>query len=84
MATQTPDVVILDLKMPGMDGFEVCKLIKAQEATHHAAVIAVTAYGSGETIERIMACGAYACLDKPVDLNELFAQVARALAETRD
>ena len=82
VATQTPDVVILDLKMPGMDGFEVCKMIKAQEATRHAAVIAVTAYGSDETVERIMACGASACLDKPVDLNELFAQVGSSLAET--
>ncbi len=79
VATLKPDVVILDLRMPGMDGFEVCRLIKSQEATKHAEVIAITAYPSEENNRRIMDCGAKMCLSKPLDLAKLIEQIALAV-----
>jgi len=83
IATLRPDVVILDLRMPGMDGFEVCKAIKSDEATRHATVIAVTAYDSEENTRRIMECGAAVCLSKPLDLPALVQRVAAAVESSR-
>jgi len=79
VATHKPDVVILDLRMPGMDGFEVCRLIKSQEATKHAEVVAMTAYPSPEAEKSILDCGARACLNKPLDLDRLMREVAASL-----
>ncbi len=75
-----PDLVILDLRMPGMDGFEVCRRIKANPQTRHAAVIAMTAYSSAEAEQNILECGAQACLGKPLEIEALLQQMDQALA----
>lgn len=80
IATLRPDVVILDLRMPGMDGFSVCRQIKEQEQTRHAAVVAMTAYPSPEAEAEILRCGAKACLAKPLDFGRLVQKV-EALAK---
>ena len=79
VATSRPDVVILDLRMPGMDGFEVCRMIKSGENTRHTHVIAVMPHLSDEAQQRVRACGAEMCLGKPLDLNELVARIDRVL-----
>lgn len=79
VATAKPDVVILDLRMPGMDGFEVCSLIKSQEATRHAEVLAMTAYPSPENERKILDCGARVCLAKPLDMEKLLQEVAASI-----
>ena len=79
VATMHPDVVILDLRMPGMDGFEVCRAIKAQEETRHAVVLAMTAFPSEESEEHIRECGAEAYFAKPLDMDELLAAVQSAV-----
>ncbi|MBS3735072.1 MAG: response regulator [Phycisphaerae bacterium] len=81
LATLRPNVVILDLRMPGMDGYEVCRLIKSQDSTCHADVIAVTAYASPENQQRILGCGARACLSKPLDMTELLDLVDECVRE---
>jgi CheY-like chemotaxis protein len=78
-ATLKPQVVILDLRMPGIDGFEVCKLIKGQEATRHAHVLAITAYPSEESEKTILECGAKACLTKPLEMSALVSHVKNLL-----
>ena len=75
IATLRPDVVILDIRMPGMDGYEVCKLIKSQPETKHAEVLAVTAYASDDIVAKIMACGARVCLKKPLSMDELLKEI---------
>lgn len=75
LATVKPNVVVLDLRMPGMDGFEVCKLIKGQPETKHIHVIAITAYPSAENEQRILQCGARVCLSKPLDMDQLLAEI---------
>lgn len=75
VSTLRPEVVILDLRMPGMDGFDVCKLIKGQEETRHAHVLAITAYPSQDSEKNILACGARICLTKPLDMEALISEV---------
>lgn len=82
VSTRKPQVVILDLKMPGIDGFEVCRMIKSNEATKHATVIAITAYASAENQDRILSAGARICLEKPLDLGELVRHVEAAVMDS--
>jgi len=67
VATFRPDVVVLDLRMPGLDGFQVCKTIKADPETAGTTVIAMTGYHTPETEARILECGATRCFAKPLD-----------------
>lgn len=66
-----PDVVLLDLMMPGMDGFEVCETLKSDTATSGIRVIAMTGYPSVTNTQNILAAGAEVCLAKPVDRYKL-------------
>ena len=75
VASMKPDVVILDLRMPGMDGFEVCRMLKDQEETRHAVVLAMTAFPSAESEQQIRECGADAYFAKPLEMDELLAAV---------
>jgi len=67
VATFRPDVVLLDLKMPGLDGFQICRTIKADPESSKTTVIAMTGYYSPETEARILECGAVRCFAKPVE-----------------
>jgi CheY-like chemotaxis protein len=78
-ATLKPDVVVLDLRMPGMDGYEVCRQIKSQQATRRAEVVAMTAYPSPESERQILQCGARVCLSKPLDMEALLKEVKASL-----
>ena len=79
VASLKPDLVVLDLRMPGMDGFEVCKFIKSSNDSKHAQVIAMTAYPSPENQQRILDCGARIFLAKPLDMDQLLTEVTSAL-----
>jgi CheY-like chemotaxis protein len=74
-----PSAVVLDLQMPGMDGYEVCKRIKSSEDTRHIVVIAMTAHHSPKVEKRILECGAKICLSKPLDRLALAKEVADAI-----
>lgn len=79
VATLKPDVVILDLRMPGMDGFDVCRRIKSSEDTQHARVLAMTAFPSADSERRIRECGAEAFFTKPLDIDKLLEAVRAAV-----
>ncbi len=66
-----PDVVLLDLKMPGLDGFEVCRLIKAEIETRFIRVVAMSGYCSEENRRAIISAGAETCLAKPFAVDSL-------------
>lgn len=70
-----PDLVILDLIMPRIDGFTVCQKLKATPATQHILVLAVTAYPEDGDLETIIARGADACLVKPFTMQAMKQQV---------
>lgn len=73
-----PDVVLLDVMMPGMDGYEVCRHLKADPATAHIPVVMVTALVDAAERVRGLEAGADDFLSKPVDHTTLFARL-RAL-----
>ncbi|MFO1090130.1 MAG: PleD family two-component system response regulator [Hyphomicrobiales bacterium] len=70
-----PDIVLLDVMMPGMDGIEVCRRIKENPATHHVPVIMVTALDQPEDRVRGLEAGADDFLTKPVNDLALFCRV---------
>jgi two-component system cell cycle response regulator len=69
------DIVLLDVMMPGMDGFEVCTRLKADPATKHLPVVMVTALDQPADRVRGLECGADDFLTKPVDEIALIARV---------
>jgi two-component system OmpR family response regulator len=72
-----PHVVVLDLLMPGMDGFEVCRSIKNSMRTRHIAILVLTGFPTDDNLKRVRECGADLSLAKPVELDELHAQILR-------
>jgi adenylate cyclase len=78
-----PDVILLDVMMPHMDGFEVCQRLKKDARTAHIPILIVTALS--ERMERMMgiAAGASDFLTKPVDLQELTLRVNHAVHAKR-
>jgi CheY-like chemotaxis protein len=75
-----PDVILLDLMLPDLDGYTVCRTLKADPATRAIPVIFLTA-SLGLARTRQAAAGAVACLPKPFELNALLAVVEEALEE---
>jgi len=74
-----PDLVLLDVTMPGMDGFEVCRRIRADEAVGHIPIIMITALNSEEELVQGLDAGADDFLGKPVNRLELRARVRSLL-----
>lgn len=73
------DVVLLDIMMPGMDGFEVLRRIKVDPALRHNQVIILTSLSSGEDQERGLQAGADDFINKPWDLKDLYARIQLVL-----
>jgi two-component system cell cycle response regulator len=78
----SPDVILLDVMMPGMDGYEVCRLLKAGAQTAHIPVVMITALVDQTERVRGLEAGADDFLSKPVDHATLFARL-RALLRTK-
>jgi two-component system, sensor histidine kinase and response regulator len=74
-----PDLILLDVMMPGMDGFAVCRRLKADDASRHIPIILVTALDSKEDLVAGLDAGADEFLSKPVGLFELRARVRSML-----
>ena len=71
VATFKPDVVLLDIGMPGMDGYEVARRIRANPANRHISLIALTGWGQDEDRRRSSAAGFNHHLVKPADIDQL-------------
>jgi two-component system OmpR family response regulator len=65
-----PDLLILDLKMPGMDGYEVCRKLKSSPGTRNIRIVAISGDHSKAVEERIMETGADLFFTKPLDIVE--------------
>ena len=74
-AEHQPDLILLDVMMPGMDGFETCRRLKAEAATRHIPVVLVTALDGRQDRIRGLEAGADDFLTKPIDDVILFARV---------
>jgi len=80
VAEESPEVVLLDIMMPKMSGFEVCKRIKSDPKTRDIVVIMVTALNETSDVERAAECGTDDYLAKPVDRAGLVQLVRKHLA----
>jgi two-component system cell cycle response regulator DivK len=75
-----PQLILMDLQLPGLDGLEATRRLKADDATQAIPVVAVTAHAHrGEALARAAGCEAY--LSKPIRRQELLDVVARCLGE---
>ena len=79
---QPPDLVLLDVMMPRMSGFEVCRKIKADPSSRDVVVIMVTALNEVADFERAVECGTNDFIAKPVNKHELLTRV-RSLLQLR-
>ena len=71
-----PDIILLDLRLPKMNGYDVCTKIKSNRHLHNTGVIMITGLGdNGEVKERALVAGADAFLGKPVDRATLMVQL---------
>ena len=71
-----PEVILLDVRMPGLDGFETCKILKSEPLTRTTPVIFFTGFGGGEEFDsKVLEAGGDGFLMKPVNSKELLAQL---------
>mgnify|MGYP001806561546 CR=1 FL=1 len=77
-----PDVILLDIMMPKLSGFEVCKKLRADAATRDIGVLMVTALDQPNDIERAIEAGTDDFMTKPIHKSELLLRT-RALVESR-
>jgi two-component system cell cycle response regulator DivK len=77
-----PRLVLMDVQLPGTDGLELTRRLKADPATRDLLVVAVTAYAMKGDEERILAAGCDAYVSKPIDVRALPLLVAELLARS--
>lgn len=77
-----PDLIVLDIRLPGLDGVEVCKIVKGDPSMAHAKIVVVSAYLDDETACELKDAGAEVLLPKPVDVKELRQIIEDLLIDT--
>jgi CheY-like chemotaxis protein len=80
---RVPHLVVLDLMMPGIDGCEVTRRLRAQEATRDVPIMIVTAFAEESQAAKALAAGADAYLRKPFAPRDLLAKTASLLLQRR-
>lgn len=76
-----PDLILMDVQLPGMDGLEATRIIKADEALRGTKVLALTAFAMNGDEQRMLAAGCDAYIAKPIQYKEFLAEVAKMLSE---
>jgi DNA-binding response OmpR family regulator len=75
----TPDMIILDVMMPGIDGIELCRMLRQRSQTANTPVLILSARGDAESVMRGMDAGATDYLPKPILHHDLVAKVRQML-----
>jgi CheY-like chemotaxis protein len=81
VAADPPDLILMDLSIPGIDGWECTRRLKAQEKTRAIPIIALTAHAMRGDEERALAAGCDGYLSKPVSPKKVVDEVRRYLAQ---
>ncbi len=76
---EKPDLVLLDVQLPDIDGLEVAKRIRASEADGRIPIIALTSYAMPGDRERMLAAGCNGYIAKPIDVRTFIAEIERYL-----
>lgn len=79
---ERPDMILLDIQLPDMDGFEVLSQIRASEINGSIPVIAMTSYAMAGDRERLMAAGCTGYIEKPIEPTCVLKQIREILRET--
>jgi excisionase family DNA binding protein len=74
-----PDLLILDIMMPDIDGYDVCRKLKSSEDTKHVKIIVLSGYLDEESYKMMREYGADICFSKPLPLDKLREEIARLL-----
>ncbi len=80
--TEKPDLILLDMSLPEIDGWEAAKRLKADEATKAIPIIALTAHAMVQDKERAMAAGCDEYDTKPVEITRLLEKMVKLLPKT--
>ena len=84
-ATKTiPNLILLDVRMPNMTGFEACKILKAQKSTQQIPVVFLSAYGQEAEVKTGLQLGAEDYLLKPFAVHELIWRIKQVLNKYSD
>ena len=78
---ERPDLVLMDVCLPGMNGWDATRQLKSNPATKHVPVIALTAHAMDGDREKAIAAGCDEYEIKPIDFNRLFEKIDRLLAQ---
>jgi two-component system, cell cycle response regulator DivK len=81
---ERPDLILMDLSLPVMDGWEATRRIKANESVHNIPIIALTAHAMRGDAEQALQCGCDDYLSKPFDEQLLFQKLAHFLGRPRE
>lgn len=76
---EKPDLMLLDVKLPLLDGLEVCRLLKEEKATRKIRIVMLTAMDTLGDVDKAVTCGADDYLTKPVDTERLLEKVKQHL-----
>ena len=76
---EKPDLIVMDIQLPGMDGLEITRKLKEQPATADIPVIAVTSYAMKGDREKALAAGCAGYVTKPIDKTIFLAEIGRHL-----
>lgn len=80
LASETlPDLILLDIQLPGMDGYEVARKLRETPAIAHVPIIAVTSYAMAGDRERILAAGCIGYIEKPINPDTFHLEVTQYL-----
>jgi DNA-binding response OmpR family regulator len=82
-STQAPDLILLDVVLPGRQGFEVLRQLRQTPATRNIPVFMLTSQSDGVSVLAGLDAGATAYLSKPVDLPDIIKRIAVTLAHKR-
>jgi CheY-like chemotaxis protein len=77
--TRQPDIIVLDLDLPGISGFEVARALRAHDRTRHIPLIAATGYSQMTQLDAAHQCGIDVVVVKPCEPDSLVAEIRRLL-----
>jgi CheY-like chemotaxis protein len=75
-----PDLMLLDVMLPGMNGFALCERLREDARFAQTPILMITAYGDANSLKRVGQAGAQGLLEKPIMFSELNAQILEAFA----
>ncbi|MGO9409403.1 MAG: response regulator [Spirochaetia bacterium] len=75
-AAHPPDLILMDIALPGMDGLEATRILKTRDATRHVPVVALTAQARKEDAERAARAGCDGFIPKPLSTRTFLAEIA--------